>query len=147
MPSNQIELPNHPANDMGKRTIGVDGNVFLSSEDVENVSEGSQLRLMGLGNIKINKVGNDLEGEYIGDDVKVDYPKMQWVPQKNSHKLKIIIPKQLFIDDNFNENSLEELEVITEPHYLELKDGSEIQFVRFGYCRKDSANQAIYTHK
>ena len=53
----------------------------------------------------------------------------------------------MFIDENFNEDSLEELEVFTEPYYLELKDNTEIQFVRFGYCRKDSANQAIFTHK
>ena len=72
---------------------------------------------------------------------------MQWISQQNAHKIKVLIPKQLFIDDKFNEDSLEELEVLTEPHYLELKDGSEIQFVRFGYCRKDSTNQAIYTHK
>ncbi len=83
----------------------------------------------------------------MGDDVKVDFPKIQWISQKNSHNLKILIPKQLFIDEEFNENSLEELDAYTEPHYLELKDGSEIQFVRFGYCRKDSVNQAIYTHK
>jgi glutamyl-tRNA synthetase len=102
---------------------------------------------MGLGNVKIIQANNDLEGEYKGDDVKVDFPKIQWVPQKNVHNLKILIPKQLFIDEEFNEDSLEELDAYTEPHYLELKDGSEIQFVRFGYCRKDSANQAIYTHK
>jgi len=41
-----------------------------------------------------------------------------------------------FVDDKFNEESLEEIHVYTEPHYLELKDGEEIQFVRFGYCRK-----------
>jgi glutamyl-tRNA synthetase len=34
-----------------------------------------------------------------------------------------------------------------EPHYLQIKDGDEIQFIRFGYCRKDSQNQAIFTHK
>jgi len=147
LPFTELELPNHPANDMGKRKVEVDGNVFLSSEDTTNVSPGDQLRLMGLGNVKINLVNDDLEGEFMGDDVKVDFPKIQWISQKNSHNLKILIPKQLFIDEEFNENSLEELEVYTEPHYLELKDGSEIQFVRFGYCRKDSVNQAIYTHK
>jgi len=147
LPFKQVELPNHPAKDMGKRIVEVDGNIYLAAEDVENVSVGTQLRLMGLGNVKINRKNNDLEGEYIGDDIKVDFAKIQWVSQKNSHKLKILIPKQLFIDEKFNEDSLEELEVYTEPHYLELKDGSEIQFVRFGYCRKDSANQAIYTHK
>ena len=147
LPFKQVELPNHPANDMGKRIVPLDGNIFLSGEDVENISEGSQIRLMGLGNVKINRVENDLEGEYVGDDVKVDFPKMQWISQQNAHKIKVLIPKQLFIDDKFNEDSLEELEALTEPHYLELKDGSEIQFVRFGYCRKDSTNQAIYTHK
>ena len=30
---------------------------------------------------------------------------------------------------------------------LQLKEGEEIQFIRFGYCRKDSQNQAIFTHK
>ena len=147
LPFKQVELPNHPAKDMGKRIVEVDGNIYLAAEDVENISAGTQLRLMGLGNVKINRIDNDLEGEYVGDDIKVDFAKIQWVPQKNSHKLKVLIPKQLFIDEKFNEDSLEELEVYTEPHYLELKEGSEIQFVRFGYCRKDSANQAIYTHK
>ena len=50
-------------------------------------------------------------------------------------------------DEEFNEDSLEELDVYTEPQYLQLKEGEEIQFVRFGYCRKDSQNQAIFTHK
>ena len=147
LPFKQVELPNHPVKDMGKRIVEVDGNIYLDAEDVENISAGTQLRLMGLGNVKINRIDNDLEGEYVGDDIKVDFAKIQWVPQKNSHKLKVLIPKQLFIDEKFNEDSLEELEVYTEPHYLELKEGSEIQFVRFGYCRKDSANQVIYTHK
>jgi glutamyl-tRNA synthetase len=147
LPFKQVELPNHPVKDMGKRIVEVDGNIYLDAEDVENISAGTQLRLMGLGNVKINEKANELEGEYVGDDIKVDFAKIQWVPQKNSHKLKILIPKQLFIDEKFNEDSLEELEVYTEPHYLKLKDGAEIQFVRFGYCRKDSINQAIYTHK
>lgn len=147
LPFTEVELPNHPTMNIGKRIIQTDGNIFLSSDDTTNVSTGSQLRLMGLGNVKITQANNDLEGEYMGDDVKVDFPKIQWVSQKNVHNLKILIPKQLFIDEEFNEDSLEELDAYTEPHYLELKDGSEIQFVRFGYCRKDSANQAIYTHK
>ena len=147
LPFTEVELPNHPTMDIGKRIIQTDGNIFLSADDTTNVSTGSQLRLMGLGNVKIIQVNNDLEGEYVGDDVKVDFPKIQWVSQKNVHNLKILIPKQLFIDEEFNEDSLEELDAYTEPHYLELKDGAEIQFVRFGYCRKDSANQAIYTHK
>ena len=76
-----------------------------------------------------------------------EIPKIQWVSEKNAHQLKILIPQQLFINEKFNEDSLSVLEVYTEPYYLELKEDDEIQFVRFGYCRKDSQNQAIFTHK
>ena len=102
---------------------------------------------MGLGNVSITKAGFELEGEFVGEGETTNIPKIQWVPQKTAHEIKMIIPKVLFNGEEFNEDSLEELDVYTEPHYLQLKEGEEIQFVRFGYCRKDSQNQAIYTHK
>ncbi len=147
LPFSFVEIPNHPIKDMGKRKINLDENFYISGEDVENIKEGTQIRLLGLGNITISKINGELEGEFVKDGNITDIQKIQWVSQKNAHIIKILIPKQLFIDDKFNENSLEELEVYTEPHYLQLKDGDEIQFVRFGYCRKDSQNQAIFTHK
>ena len=146
LPFSFVEISNHPIKDMGKRKINIDENFYISGEDVENM-KGTQIRLLGLGNIKISKNNGDLEGEFTEEEPNSDIQKIQWIPQKNAHIIKILIPKQLFIDDKFNENSLEELEVYTEPHYLQLKDGEEIQFVRFGYCRKDSQNQAIFTHK
>ena len=147
LPNSVVKLPNHPSNDMGTRQVVVDDNIFLSSEDVIDLNVGDQLRLMGLGNIKITSTNSKITAEFTGDDHNVGFRKVQWVSQKSAHKLKILIPQQLFIDNEFNEGSLEEIDVYTEPHYLELKDGVEIQFIRFGYCRKDSANQAIYTHK
>ena len=147
LPFSFVEIPNHPIRDMGKRKIDLDENVYISGEDAENIKEDTQIRLLGLGNIAISRNNGELEGEFIKDGNITDIQKIQWVPQKNAHIIKILIPKQLFIDDKFNEDSLEELEVYTEPHYLQLKDGEEIQFVRFGYCRKDSQNQAIFTHK
>ena len=141
-----VKISNHPVNDMGKRKIEVDGNFFISGEDANDIKEGIQIRLLGLGNISITKSGAELEGEFIEGE-PTDIPKIQWVSQKTAHQIKMIIPKALFIGDEFNENSLEELDVYTEPHYLQLKEGEEIQFVRFGYCRKDSQNQAIFTHK
>ena len=146
LPKLSVEIPNHPINDMGKRKIEVDGNFYISGEDVKNIEEGKQIRLLGLGNISITKVGTKLEGEFVEGE-PTDIPKIQWVSQKTAHQIKIIIPKVLFNGEEFNEDSLEELEVYTEPHYLQLKEGDEIQFVRFGYCRKDSQNQAIFTHK
>jgi glutamyl-tRNA synthetase len=146
LPKLSVEISNHPINDMGKRKIEVDENFYISGEDAENIEEGKQIRLLGLGNISITKVGTKLEGEFVEGE-PTDIPKIQWVSQKTAHQIKIIIPKVLFNGEEFNEDSLEELEVYTEPHYLQLKEGDEIQFVRFGYCRKDSQNQAIFTHK
>jgi Glutamyl- and glutaminyl-tRNA synthetases len=142
-----VEISNHPVNDMGKRKIDVDKNFYISGDDIQNIEEGTQIRLLGLGNILITKKGNELEGEYVKEGDIASIPKIQWVSQKTAHRIKIIIPKILFINEKFNENSLEELDVYSEPHYLQLKEGEEIQFVRFGYCRKDSQNQAIFTHK
>ena len=142
-----VEIPNHPVNDMGKRKIEIDENFYISGDDAQSIKEGTQIRLLGLGNVKIAKAGIDFEGEFVEDGEITDIVKIQWVPQKTAHGIKMIIPKTLFDGDEFNEDSLEELDVYTEPYYLQLKEGEEIQFVRFGYCRKDSQNQAIFTHK
>ena len=147
LPMSSVEIPNHPINDMGKRKIEVDEHFYISGDDAENIKEGMQIRLLGLGNISIIKDGVEFEGEFVEEEKTTDIPKMQWVQQKTAHKIKMLIPKILFNGDKFNEESLEELDVYTEPHYLEIKEGDEIQFVRFGYCRKDSQNQAIFTHK
>ena len=142
-----VEIPNHPVNDMGKRKIEIDENFYISGDDAQDIKEGTQIRLLGLGNVYITKAGFELEGEFVENGETTNVPKIQWVPQKTAHEIKMIIPKTLFNGEEFNEDSLEELDVYTEPHYLQLKEGEEIQFVRFGYCRKDSQNQAIFTHK
>jgi glutamyl-tRNA synthetase len=146
LPSSTITMPNHPTKDMGKRTIEHDGGFYVESEDVDKLKPGDAIRFMGLGNVKITSQ-SPLEGQYIGDELGADIPKVHWVAQKNAQKIKILIPSQLFIGEEFNVSSLQEINVFTEPHYNELKEGKEIQFVRFGYCRKDSMLQAIYTHK
>ena len=142
-----VEIPNHPVNDMGKRKIEIGSGFYISGEDAEMIKEGTQIRLLGLGNVSITKAGSEFEGDFVGDGNTADIPKIQWVAQKNAHEIKMIVPKTLFDGEEFNEDSLEEFEAYTEPHYLQLKEGEEIQFVRFGYCRKDSQNQAIFTHK
>jgi len=147
LPNSTVELPNHPSNKMGTRKVTVEDSVFLSSDDVKSLKIGDQLRLMGLGNVKITSVNSEITGEFTGDERDVNFMKLQWVSQKNAHELKILIPQRLFVDDKFNEESLEKIHVYVEPHYLELRNGEEIQFVRFGYCRKDSSKQAIFTHK
>ena len=143
----EVELPNHPQRDMGKRRVELDGNFYISGEDAKTLKVRDQIRLIELYNVKITKIGSEIEAEYTGNDFKAEFPKIQWIPQKSAVKLNILIPKTLFVNEKFNEYSLETKQAYTESHYLELNEGAEIQFVRFGYCRKDSAMQAIYTHK
>jgi len=142
-----VEIQNHPQKDLGKRKIELDGTFYISGEDAKTLRVNDQVRLIELYNVKITKTGSYIEGEYSGDDYKAEFPKIQWVPQKSAVKINILIPKTLYVNDKFNEDSLDILQAFTENHYLELNEGVEIQFVRFGYCRKDSAIQAIYTHK
>ncbi len=146
-PLGKIDLPNHPQKDIGRRQVELDGTFYISGNDAKNLKVGDQIRLIELYNIKITKIGYEIDAEYDGDNFKAELPKIQWVAQKGAIKLNILIPKTLFFDEKFNENSLESIQVYTESYYLELSEGTEIQFVRFGYCRKDSAMQAIYTHK
>ena len=145
--SSVVEIPNHPINDMGKRKIEITEDFYISGDDAESIKEQSTIRLLGLGNVKITKIGEEFEGEFEEEGDPSNILKIQWVPQETAHEIKMIIPKILFNGEEFNEDSLEELDVYTEPQYLQLKEGEEIQFVRFGYCRKDSQNQAIFTHK
>jgi glutamyl-tRNA synthetase len=142
-----ITMPNHPIKEIGSRTIQLDEEFYLEREDLQNIKVGDKIRLMGLGNISITGLEPQATGQYSGDEMISDIPKVHWVVQKTAQKIKILVPRQLFFGEQFNESSLVELNVFSEPYYSELKDGSEIQFVRFGYCRRDSLLQAIYTHK
>ena len=147
IPFSSVEISNHPINDLGKRKIEFDEDFYIAGEDAKSINEGSQIRLLGLGNVLITKMDTDIEGKFVEEKNLKDILKIQWVPHKKSHQIKMIIPKILFNGDEFNEESLEESEVVTEPYYLQIKEGEEIQFIRFGYCRKDSQNQAIFSHR
>jgi glutamyl-tRNA synthetase len=142
-----ITMHNHPTKDMGKRTVELGESILVEEEDLEKAKVGDEMRFMGLGNIKITGNNSEAAGQYVGDEMRQETPKIHWVSEHAALRIKILIPSQIFIGEEFNEGSLEEINVFTEPYYNELKEGKEIQFVRFGYCRKDSQLQAIYTHK
>ena len=72
--------------------------------------------------------------------------KMQWVSRETAVAIRLVIPRRPFDGDAFVSDSLEEAEVYTEPHFENIEEGAEIQFVRFGYCRKDSGRRVIFTH-
>jgi glutamyl-tRNA synthetase len=60
---------------------------------------------------------------------------------------RIIIPKKLFSNEEFDRNSLEIASGYAESFVSTLAVHSNIQFVRFGFCRLDGDQQAIFTHR
>lgn len=146
IPSPAVELANHPSGSMGSRSLAAGGPLLVPGQDASSLRPGQMVRLIGLGNIRIVGAGSRLTGEYAGDG-EAGCPKVQWVPQDEAHRIRVLVPGPLFVDGRFNEGSLKELEAYTEPHYRDLADGAEVQFVRFGYCRKESLYRAIMTHR
>jgi glutamyl-tRNA synthetase len=142
----EITLSNHPTKDLGKRTVMVNGILLISGSDVEEMKVGENIRLLGLGVVKINGLTDEIDAELIDNSVNTK-KKIQWVAGNDALQIKAIIPDLLFIDEKFNKDSLLTQEVITESAYSNLKDDAEIQFVRLGYYRKESSHQAIFSHK
>lgn len=143
----EIDVANHPQKDMGRRKLQLDGSFYIPGEDARSLKPGDEVRLLELYNVKITRSVPNLEAEMTGTEFKTEIPKIQWVPAQNSVKIEVLVPKILFTNEQFNEDSLDIKQAVTEPYYLGLNVGTEIQFIRYGYCRKDSANQVIYTHK
>lgn len=146
IPFSSVDMPNHPAADMGSRKIEVDGKFYIAGQDAHELEEGSTVRLIGIGDITVTKKGEMIRARF-AEGRAPEARKIQWVPQNGAHGIRVLIPKLLFDGEVFDDRSLEEMPAYTEPHYLDLKDGSQIQFVRFGYCKKSSQNIAIFTHK
>ena len=142
----EIKIANHPTQDMGERTVCVSRRLYLEKSDVDGLKSGSMLRLLGLGNIRINRVDEQLDAEYIDDDHSLKIPKVQWVSEDGACEVKLLVPGALFIGDKFNEKSMVEAKTFVEAHYASLKEGQMAQMVRVGYCRKESQKMAVYTH-
>ncbi|MDI1495557.1 MAG: glutamyl-tRNA synthetase [Cenarchaeum symbiont of Oopsacas minuta] len=146
LPSSQIKIANHPTQDMGERTVHVDGNIYLEEKDACNLQTGSMLRLLGLGNVRIDSIEKPIKATYVNDEHDAKIPKVQWVEQSSACEVKLFIPGILFKDEKFNDKSMTEEKIFVEPYYTNLKDGQMVQMVRFGYCKKESQKTAIYTH-
>jgi len=114
----------------GKRIIYVDLNEIYISKDDFRKYKNKKVRLLGLFNIKLNKIS-----EFCGNEIVKNMPKIQWVSKKNI-KLKIIMPDK-------------EIKAIGEPNIKKLKIDDVIQLIRIGFCRIDKKKPEIvlyFTH-
>jgi len=147
-----VSLKNHPSSNLGSRSVQVNDTVYIARADAGKLSEGSIIRLMELYNIKITRLDlvNDKSRVYadvIGTGLSHDIQKIQWVAYSDKIPYRIIIPKKLFSNEEFDRNSLEIASGYAESFVSTLPVHSNIQFVRYGFCRLDGDQQAIFTHR
>jgi glutamyl-tRNA synthetase len=150
--SNEIILKNHPNKDFGFRKVKVSNSFYISNEDAIKLNVGDEIRLMELYNIKIVEIKSEdhkklLIANSIGDQLKQAIPKIQWVANDNIVPFKVLIARQLYIGEVYNIDSLKISEGFAEAFVSTLEYGSIFQFVRFGFCRLDENNTAIFSHR
>jgi glutamyl-tRNA synthetase len=147
-PSMEAKLNYHPDRvDYGSRQIELGDTFFVSHSDIRNMEKGSTFRLIEAYNVTISDVHENLVlGDYSGEDRPVEVPKLQWVTEMGSFPLTVEVPGPLLIDDKFNPDSLKMVHGVVEQAAAQLTIGEIVQFVRFGFCRKDSDQLMIRTH-
>jgi len=151
-----VEIKNHPTLEMGKRKLNVEKTVYISNDDAIKLKIGDTVRLMDLCNIEITRVdvSNDkeintkvIDAKNIGKDIFHNIQKIQWVSKNNSLNFKILKPLPLYKGEHYNENNLIIETGLSELYLSQLKIGTIVQFVRYGFCRIDDLSTAIFTHR
>jgi glutamyl-tRNA synthetase len=149
----EVVVKNHPTDaSLGIRKVRAGDKFYISGDDAASVKSGDEIRLMELYNIKITGVDSkgstrSIAAEIGGNEIRQSVPKIQWIAKNDIVEYKVLIPKALYIGEEYNSNSLEIARGFAESFISCLKPDARIQFVRFGFCRIDNAQTAIMTHR
>ncbi len=150
----KVSIRNHPTNKaLGVREVKISNEFYIPKSDVLN-AVGKELRLIDLCNVRIEYIVDDERDDnryaiasFSGFELKSNIPKVQWVSRIDARSVKILVPRQLYIDDKFNPDSLTEVNAYVESYVDNLTVGTMVQFVRLGFYRLDSKGVFIMTHK
>jgi len=139
----------HPTEKLGSRTIKTGKTFFVPKEDMEKIKVGDVFRLKDLFNVKIKEKNKDVYAEYAGDELIPNTAKIQWTTDSYV-KMKVFVPQLLFLGEEYNPKSLEEIEGFAEEAVSNLKTGEIVQFERFGFVRIEKDKKQIvgfFAHK
>ena len=129
----EIKLQLHPDfPERGERTIPIDfKEIYVSKDDFEKF-KNKKIRIIGIGNVVLNE-----ECEFLGDELKHDIQKIQFVSKPNI-KVEILKPDGV-------------LHGLGEPSMKNLKVGDIIQMNRIGFGRIDKKEKnkivVAFAHK
>lgn len=142
--------PCHPKDpSLGDRVVRICNEVLLEAPDVEGVVVGETIVLMRWGVVKITKVGEVLEGEYIPDgDFKAAPKKLSWIAAVSDNTPTVLTEfDNLLSKDKIDED--EDFVDFINPHTMActdaigdaglktLQEHDVIQLERRGYFRVD----------
>jgi glutamyl-tRNA synthetase len=146
----KVILKNHPNIDLGTRQVEVSNVVYISQDDAILLTEDQEIRLMELYNVKINNVDLDnkvITASYLNNEIVREMKKIQWVSDKDKTNYSVLVPKELYVNDKFNPNSLERVEGYAETSVSQLKSHTPLQLIRFGFCNALEKTLAIFSHR
>ena len=145
----EVLLNNHPTDaSLGTRKVIAGNRLYIAGEDAAGLKVGDEIRLIELHNIMITGVQKDLITAEIGnDEIRQSMPKIQWIAKNDIVEYKVMIPKVLYIGEEYNTDSLEIARGFAESFVSGLRPDTRVQFVRFGFCRIDDGQTAIMTHR
>ncbi len=119
-----------------------DNSISTSSTGSSSNSGGGPMHVSNR-----NNSGRLIIVEQTGDEINQDMPKIQWVATDDALPYRVMIARELYIGENYNTNSLETCEGFAESFVSSLNEGTQVQLVRFGFCRINGGNTAIFTHR
>ena len=151
----EVVLKNHPTDSrLGTRKLKVGNSFYITEDDAKGLKVGDEIRLIELYNIKVTNIDwkNDtislITAEVGDDEIRQSMPKVQWIANNDIVDYKVMIPKELYIsEEEYNTNSLEIAQGFAESFVSRLERGTQVQFVRFGFCKIDGNQIAIMTHR
>jgi glutamyl-tRNA synthetase len=148
-PKKTIKLSLHPDATMGERTIHTASTFFIPKQDAQSMNVGDLFRLKGLYNVKITKINDTLHGSYHGEELIAETAKIQWTTDEYI-PLKVFIPGLIFIGENYNTDSLHELQGYAEKAIADVPADEIVQFERVGFVRLEKQKTGLvgfFTHK
>lgn len=143
----RVEIPFHPTQDLGKRSIEVKNVIYISGMDAERLKPGDVFRCKLFTNVRVvEKTADALVGEVVGGPPLRDGLIVQWVGEE--HVLtKVFRYGSLFRDDgSINRESLWVDEGYCEKAVEQVAHDEVVQFERYGFVRKDSPDKSIFVY-
>lgn len=141
----EIKMKLHPGKDLGYRRYKINNRFFINTYDANKLEKGTGLRLKDGFNIKVVDImnPNQIQAEFISNE-SIEAPKVQWVSEGNYLECKVHLLGDLLKGEEFNRESLKEIEGYVESYADKLHENEVVQFERIGLFKLDNKKELLF---